>query len=276
MPERMDPTEAPARLAAAAELSGAPERRVRRPRGSSRLWLQLIAWLLTLAVLLVAARMLVFNVDTEVAQEDSIYMLMIAAEFGNGLDMKRKPVGYSEELATVRAVQQAVLAAAPDNVPLAMDSEREPKDVFLARSGLCYDRSRVIEKMLTALGMKTRHIAMYQTVDGSKVQTLLTSKVPSHALTEVRTSRGWLVVDSNAAWLALDAAGRPYSMAEIQRRLLDPPNFEHPHLQNIIYRQHFTFVYGLYSRHGRFYRTGLGKALVNANFRDFLYNIVDA
>jgi hypothetical protein len=249
---------------------------LRQARRARLRWLTLTWWLLALAVLLLAMRSFVFNVDTEVAQEDAIYLQMIAKEFGNGLDMSRKPRGYAQELATVRAVQKAVLAAAPDNVPLAVDGGREPKDVFLARSGLCYDRSRVIEKMLTALGMQVRHIAMYQVVDDSKMRTLLTGKVPSHAITEVRTERGWLVVDSNAAWLSLGTNGEPYSLAEIQAGLAGPGfRFEHPELQNSIYQQPFTFVYGLYSRHGRFYSTRFGKALVNANFRDFLYNVTE-
>lgn len=238
--------------------------------------MRLIVGMLVLALVILASRMLVFNVDTAVQHEDTIYLQMIAKEFGNGLDLKRRPRGYAEQLATVRAVQRAVLAAAPDNRPLAMGGGREPKDVFLARSGLCYDRSRVIEKMLGAMGMKTRHIAMYQTVDGGKLRTLLRAKVPSHAITEVRTARGWLVIDSNAAWLAVDAQGNPYSLADIQASLGGQAiPFAQVQLQNRIYQEPFTFVYGLYSRHGRFYSKGFVKAVVNANFRDSLYNIVD-
>jgi len=238
--------------------------------------LRLVVALLGCGAVVLALHVFVFNVDTDIGVEDRIYLNMIAKQYGVALDMQGRPVSWQQQLDTVRAVQDAVLSAAPDNTPLALDGGREPKDVFLARSGLCYDRSRVIEKMLGALGMKTRHIAMYQLAGRGKLATLLSRKVVSHAITEVQTVRGWMVVDSNARWISLGVDGMPRSLAQMQAALATAPiAFEQPQLQNEIYRQPFTFVYGLYSRHGRFYRTPLGKAIVNANFADTLDNLTD-
>lgn len=166
----------------------------------------------------------------------------------------RKP-GYEDEIRTIAAVQRAVLEAAPGNVGLALDRPREPRDLFEARSGLCYDRSRAIEKALRYLGFATRHVSIYSTVDtGSALKSLVTQGVPSHAVSEVLTGNGWLVVDSNAAWLSLDARGGPLSIDAIadaakngtRLQFRSPPPTD-------IYLHPFTRVIGLYSRHGRFY-----------------------
>ena len=55
---------------------------------------------------------------------------------------------YEDEIDFVVRVQRAVLDVAPRNEGLPFGAEREPRDLFEARRGLCFDRSRVIEKIL--------------------------------------------------------------------------------------------------------------------------------
>lgn len=162
---------------------------------------------------------------------------------------------YSDEVAFIAYVQRAVLRVAPRNEGLPFGSGREPRDLLEVHRGLCYDRSRVIEKILRYADIETRHISLYSTqATGSALESLLTPGVPSHAVTEARTRRGWLVVDSNAPWISLNVDNEPVSMTVIEaaadggprpRWKQSPPN--------PIYERPFTFVYGLYSRHGRFY-----------------------
>jgi len=152
---------------------------------------------------------------------------------------------YALQLAYIRAVQQAVLHCATGNDGIPQGFPREPADLLRRGSGLCYDRSRVIEKMLRFGGLQTRHCALYHRAAGaSALQTLIDPHSDSHAVTEVRTSAGWLVVDSNEAWLSLDCGGRPQPIAAVHTWQRPLPAF---------YRQPFVCVYGLYSRHGRFY-----------------------
>ena len=88
------------------------------------------------------------------------------------------------------------------------------------------------------------------------MKSLLTPDISSHAVSEVLTKAGWLVVDSVDPWLSLDRAGRPVSMqaigADVDRGTI---NWDEKLLQHMgsIYREPFVIVYGLYSRHGRFY-----------------------
>jgi hypothetical protein len=120
---------------------------------------------------------------------------------------------------------------------------------------LCYDRSRAIEKILRYSGFETRHIALYAIVpETSAMRALMTRGIPSHAVSEVRTRRGWLVVDSNDAWLSLDRSNLPVTMSTIRAAALGQA---HPDWRaappNAIYLHPFTFVYGLYSRNGHLY-----------------------
>lgn len=161
---------------------------------------------------------------------------------------------FEAELATIRTVQQAVLTVAPVNEGIPFDYPREPKDILEQGRGLCYDRSRAIEKILRTMGFTVRHVSIYSVVNGSKLKSLLTPNTPSHAVSEVLTSKGWLVVDSNSPWLSVDVQGVPVSLAMIRHSaLMEQPIDWATHPPSTIYTQPFVFVCGLYSRHGRFY-----------------------
>jgi hypothetical protein len=162
---------------------------------------------------------------------------------------------YEQEIGMIAAVLWSISDAAPGNVGLPRDQPREPRNLFEARSGLCYDRSRAIEKVLRYLGFSARHVAIFSTKDtGSALKSLVTRGVPSHAITEVLTNRGWLVVDSNAPWLSLDARGTPLSVEAIAGAATNGThlNFKSPPPTGIYFGP-FTAVIGLYSRHGHFY-----------------------
>lgn len=192
-------------------------------------------------------------VSRSVTDEDREYIAKYLTGIARPPD--RETRSYEDEVRFITAVQRAVLEIASGNVGVPEGSEREPKDVFLARSGLCYDRSRVIEKILRSSAFEVRHVAIYSTEPhGSAVRALLKSRSPSHAVSEALTRHGWLVIDSNDPWISLDRAGRPVSMDTIQSRAEsgEAIAFREP-LPNRIYQRPFTFLYGLYSRHGGFY-----------------------
>ena len=163
-------------------------------------------------------------------------------------------MNFEVQVAFIRRVQDAVLGEVPVNAGIPHGQPREPDDLLARGKGLCFDRSRFIEKALRHHGFKTRHIAIYSTQEtGSALLSLLTPQISSHAVTEVKTSRGWLVVDSNERWLSLDKGYQPVSIEQLSE--MEPTRMEQLLHQpdNSIYANGFTFVYGLYSRHGMFY-----------------------
>ena len=169
----------------------------------------------------------------------------------------RAPRSYEAEIAFIADVQRAVLDKVSGHEPIDFDLSREPGDVLAAGTGECYDRSRLIEKALSLAGFETRHVAVYSTEEtGSALVSLVTPQVSSHALTEVRTRRGWLLVDSNDPWLSLDAGGDPVDAGRLQAAVASGGVEWHAGQRgrmNWIFEKPFTFVYGLYSRHGRFF-----------------------
>ena len=66
------------------------------------------------------------------------------------------------DLFIVRAVQYAVLSAAPRDVGIPFGQSREPADLLAAGTGSCYDRSRSIEKGLRLAGFRARHVFLWR------------------------------------------------------------------------------------------------------------------
>lgn len=162
---------------------------------------------------------------------------------------------FEDQVDFIRNVQAAVLGEVPINAGIPHGQPREPDQLLTRGEGLCFDRSRFIEKALRLHGFETRHIAIYSTEKtGSALVSLVTPQISSHAVTEVKTARGWLVVDSDEPWISLDKGYQPFSIQQlsemgrdvITESLMAPPGIS-------IYADSFTFMYGLYSRHGMFY-----------------------
>jgi hypothetical protein len=166
-------------------------------------------------------------------------------------------LSFDEQVRRIVAAQAAAFTAAPIQEPIDFGRSREPCDVIAAGHAYCYDRSRFIEKALRHLGFTTRYAAVYAVPEGSSaLRSLLTPGISSHAVVEVRTARGWMVVDSNTRWIGLTAAGQPVDLAALAAdpAVLNQPWHEvGPKGPERILTRPFTYVFGLYSRHGRFY-----------------------
>ena len=151
-------------------------------------------FILTIIGILLSLVLSYNGVDNSITEEDQLFISKFLTSIPS---LEHKPT-YQDELAIITKTQDSVLTVAPKHEGLPYSTEREPKDVYLASKGLCYDRSRVIEKILRYSGFTTRHFSMYSTKRSrSAFKSFLTPGIPSHAATEVFTTRGWLVVDSN-------------------------------------------------------------------------------
>jgi hypothetical protein len=197
------------------------------------------------------------NVPTSLTNEDRLYLIRIFEETGHPTlgEKSSKPRSFEQEVALVLAVQDAALRIAPENKPIAFDRAREPRDLYEMRQGLCYDRSRLIEKALRFLGFRTRHASIYSTAGtDSSLRSLTTPQVASHALSEVLTAHGWMLVDSNSRWIGLTSDQEPISLRHLYRdkKLRSTIWHNEARIPKIL-ASDFTYVIGLYSRHGRFY-----------------------
>jgi hypothetical protein len=232
---------------------------------------------------LVLAVIAVHNVPDAVTEEDRDYgerILAAAGYTGAERDFGAFHAfdnlnAFDNQIRAIDAVQDAVISMAKLDEEITFDHAREPRDAFEQKKGLCYDRSRTIEKILGSLGFETRHVAVYGTDKRNALLALLTPGNDSHALTEVKTNRGWMAVDPNVRWIGLTAEGQPLTVAALRSIDMATARWSgngeaapHP-----IFRKRYTFVRGLYSRHGRFYPPYT--PIPDVNWRQLVQNFID-
>ena len=225
----------------------------------------------TLLLVIVAVTVLSYHaVDNSISEEDKRYIPLYLDEVG---PLPDNP-SYKDELRFIISVQRSVLSIAPGNRALPFGQKREAKELYEAKSGLCYDRSRVIEKLLRFSGFQTRHISMYSKKEtGSSIESLLTPGISSHAVTEVLTKNGWLVVDSNSAWVSTNVNSQPVPIEYIQQVAESSTLIKWDQAPpSSIYIEGFAFLYGLYSRHGYFYPPY--NRLPDINYAEFIQNLL--
>ena len=203
-----------------------------------------IYWLLggnLIAFGVFAALAVYTNVPTHLTDSDK-------AVFANLSLVKPKTnQSYDEQIATIRHVQEIVFERAPMGAGIPDNEPREPADLMRRGHGLCFDRSRTFDKVLKYYGMESRHVYLLFKEGKSFLSALFHYGQPSHAVTEVKTSKGWMFVDSNMPWVALTRQGEPVSADEVWQRYAEfdkPP----PYLA-----QPWWSVRGMYSRKGQLY-----------------------
>lgn len=201
---------------------------------------------------LVLMSLLAINgVDTEVTQEDR----QLIAELGVDGECEEM-LTYGEELECIEAVQISIFERYPD-VSDAFQrgvTGHEIADYDERGYGSCYDRATFIEKALLHYGFDVRRVAVYE-----RQPTPFHYFMPgirSHALSEVNTSQGWLVVESIESFIGIDENSRPHSVGDIRRGLeageIDDSTFGAA-IPDDFFDGEFVYVYGVYSRHGYFF-----------------------
>lgn len=195
------------------------------------------------------------NVPTQVTEGDKIAITKMM-DGVKDIDLK----SFEEQVQFIRSIQRAVLDSSPEFIKIPNGQTREPNDLLSSGHGQCGDRGRTIEKALRFYGFEVRFFSVFsgdQTYipdyilnDGSGKTTR------SHALVEVKTSKGWMIVDTNEEWLSLDKKGDPLSI-KAWKNTPNKESFEwHRDNKGQVYwilLGRFNIYYGLYSRHGRFY-----------------------
>jgi hypothetical protein len=161
---------------------------------------------------------------------------------------------FEQEIKLIKDVQAVVLRVAITSKGIPEGQPREPADLLQAHAGLCYDRSRSIEKTLKYFGFQVRHVAIFkENSKWPKYINTFSGHSWSHAMTEALTRRGWLLIDSNVSWISLDSKGEPMSVRHIQNHRDEAKASTNGIAPNALLNGPFLYIYGLHSRHGRFY-----------------------
>ncbi len=205
-------------------------------------------WLLVIFLVVNVSLGFITNVPTRVTQLDM-------EVFRTTLNLKKPagPLTYAQEIELIRSVQELIFHKVPIGVPIPEYASREPAELFKQNSGLCYDRSRTYDKVFTWLGFESRHIYILypeHPVTGARLsflQAIISRGINSHAVTEVKTSRGWILVDSNSVWTSVAADGSPIDADHLYEQAVQLPGMPG------YFNRPYWAIRGLYSRRGQFY-----------------------
>lgn len=179
----------------------------------------------------------------------------------------RQAPDFQSEVECIKSMQLAKHASVP-KIKCAGWAETIEPDEFLKRGyGCCFDRARLLEKALQTQGYDVRRVALYDTSVHGWLSAFV-PQIPSHAASEVKTSRGWMGVESNAKIVLVSEINAPMTFAQ----LYTETGRLHPDIPlNETYKKPMSIVYGLYSRHGMCH--GLNLPAPEIHWPDFLrYN----
>lgn len=205
------------------------------------------------------------NVSKKITKEDIYYINKIVGK----ITYDPSNVNFEKQIELITKVQNSVLdlhSLEIKSIPL--NSPREPKNYFLRGSGQCQDRSRVIEKILNFYGFNTIHVAVYKKEKNYPLLKLFFKKnLKSHALTAVKTSNGWVLVDSIKKFISINNSDNVVNLDtlpfENKWKFSDP--------MDILVNENFI-IYGLYSRHGKFFKPY--NLLPDINYSELMYNFI--
>lgn len=197
--------------------------------------------------------LLLYNLefDDSITYEDIKYSNLITTNFS--IDTTTRFRSYADEVVFIKQIQNAVnrFSIIGDGIP--MCHERNIKDLYTTKMGLCYDKSHVIEKILRVYGFDTRHISIYYYENLIQlIFAVINPYTQSHAVSEVKTRKGWILVDSLSEIIGLDSNNDPISLGKL-REMIERGAANEDIASNINYDKKFIFFYGIYSRNGKLY-----------------------
>ncbi len=215
-----------------------------------RRWRRRLAIAGAVLAVLVLGLYLASDVDTDVTDADRAAIASLALD---DVCARASTSGFDAEVACVRALQARLGERVEDRrcAHVWGEIDHEPGGFFERGRGCCYDRSRVIEKALSHYGLEVRHGSLHMLNYPPPFG--YAQSVRSHAFSEVRTSRGWMVVDSLYPEIGLDAQGRVYDAPALREILEAGREAELGGVFQPFYGGGYTVFYGLYSRHGGFF-----------------------
>ena len=220
----------------------------RTKKYSKRVFLFMILLILTVTVLII-----INNVSNKITEEDKSVFKSL------GFIKSSKTLSFEEELSLIKEVQFDIFKRSPVGQGIPEDESREPADLIKAQQGLCYDRSRTYDKVFQYLGFETRHVYILYKQNKPFYSAIFHYGQQSHAVTEVKTTKGWMMIDSNTPWVAVTKLGEPINADDVWRRFS-----EFDHAPAYLNEPWWAFR-GVYSRKGQFYGGLLVFPEVNLN-----------
>ncbi len=225
-----------------------------------------------------------FNGYPTVTNTDRAYIDSFLTEWKIPADLDSIHTSFDTEVAFVSRVQDSIVknfsgAFHPQEMVGYVDF------YFRNRAGVCYDKAILLEKIFTSYGFSIRHMYLYYREDSISINKsdFFKKGLASHAMLEVKTKKGWMVVATNGNWLGIDSQDNPLTIHDLRDQLkastikLKKPNYYGSYFfEPLRIPSNFLIIYGIYSRHGQFLRNGpIEKALNSVGIKSKLpdYNL---
>jgi hypothetical protein len=223
-----------------------------------KIFLKRLSFLFLGGIFLFVCLATVTNISNDLTQDDRLAFRIIGIK---NPSIQKQFKTYDDEIKEIRDAQTLIfskIAISENGIP--EFKNREPLDLIKVGAGLCFDRSRMLDKVYQYLGYETRHVYLLFFDNKNPLIAMLTYRQPSHAVTEVKTSRGWVMVDSLEPFVAIGKNAEPLLADRLWEQGLNglPKYFE----------VRYFAVRGMYSRKGFFYSPWL--PFPEFNWGDFL------
>jgi hypothetical protein len=231
-----------------------------------------------------------FNGYPTVTATDRAYIDSFLTEWKIPAQKDSIHASFDNEVAFVSRVQDSIVknfggAFHPNEVVGKVDY------YYQNRQGVCYDKAILMEKIFSTYGFPIRHMYIHFQEDSTTTSKLdiFNKALTSHAMLEVKTKKGWMVVATNGNWLGLDPQDNPITISDVRSRIkagtlkLKKSNYYGEYFFKAFRIPHnFLITYGVYSRHGQFLRStpietalnaiGVKSRIPDYNLRMLLYN----
>lgn len=201
--------------------------------------------LLKLCIMAPLAATLVWLLGSNVHDEPTDTEVALMEEFFEGHACGHAEV-FDAQVECVRSLQHLLALKITNRRCAGRFIEAEPTSFIERGYGCCFDRARILEKMLVHLGFKVRRVALFDS-DQKGVWSIFIPGIASHATLEVQTELGWMGADSNHEFVLIDSYGTPHTY---RTALADPSIFDEMLIPSDFYKKRLKVIYGLYSRHG--------------------------
>ena len=204
--------------------------------------------------------LLVFNNNSiNVSKEDEAFIKAFSREWNLTNNADSIHASFENEIAFVTTLQNCVLEEIKHK-EIPQQNFGDLRYYYTEKKGFCYDRAVLLEKFLKYNGFSFRHLYLYFGEDNQapSISNFFKKDLASHALLEVKTKNGWMVMGTNANWLGLSNKNEVLDVDQLRKRISQ---------HNLVLRteatigtcfwkekgDHFRYIYGLYSRHGQFF-----------------------
>lgn len=231
-----------------------------------------------------------FNSYPNVTKEDKQYINLFLKEWNINSSPADVHRDFESEYAFISRVQDSIVGKICHSY-VSTEHIGAVKKYYKERQGYCYDRAVMLEKFFIYYGFTIRHVFVYFNPDNTLPDRsdFFSRELLSHAMLEVKTKKGWMAVGTSCNWLGVQEGGELLDTYDLRRKLAD--NMLHlskkgdrgvPFYATLKNRERFKIIYGVYSRHGDFFRSKPLESGLNAvgvhcripdyNLRMLLYN----